>query len=185
MATSNPVEYEGTYPLPEAQLDRFLVRLAVGYPRPRRRRPTCCCRRLARRREETAVAAVVDPRPCCAMQAGVEQVAVDPDVVRYCVALAAATRAHPAVEVGASPRGSLALLLVARALAVLAGRDFVTPEDVKDVAVAALAHRITLNPADLGQRAGRRRRRRDPARPACPARPRRRARGDRDGPTVS
>jgi MoxR-like ATPase len=80
------------------------------------------------------------------MQAGVEQVTVDPDVVAYCVALAAATRTHPSVEVGASPRGSLALLLVSRARAVLAGRDFVTPEDVKEVAVPALAHRITLNP---------------------------------------
>ena len=80
------------------------------------------------------------------MQAGVETVTVDPDIVDYCVALAAGTRSHPAVEVGASPRGSLALLLVSRARAVLAGRDFVLPEDVKTVAVSALAHRITLNP---------------------------------------
>ena len=94
----------------------------------------------------TPEARVVDPATVLAMQAGVEQVAVDPDVVRYCVALASATRSHPSVEVGASPRGSLALLLVARARAVLGGRDFVTPEDVKQVAVAALAHRITLNP---------------------------------------
>jgi MoxR-like ATPase len=145
MATSNPVEYEGTYPLPEAQLDRFLVRLAVGYPSTDGE-VEVLGRRLARQREETSVRAVVDPPTVLAMQAGVEQVAVDPDVVRYCVALAAATRRHPSVEVGASPRGSLALLLVARARAVLDGRDFVTPEDVKQVAVPALAHRITLNP---------------------------------------
>jgi MoxR-like ATPase len=141
MATSNPVEYEGTYPLPEAQLDRFLVRLAVGYPDAPGEADV-----LTRRLEETTVRAVVDPPTVLRMQAGVEQVAVDPDVVRYCVALAAATRSHPSVEVGASPRGSLALLLVSRARAVLAGRDFVTPEDVKEVAVSALAHRITLNP---------------------------------------
>jgi MoxR-like ATPase len=145
MATSNPVEYEGTYPLPEAQLDRFLVRLAVGYPDPPGEADVLT-RRLARRREETTVRAVVDPPTVLRMQAGVEQVAVDPDIVRYCVALAASTRSHPSVEVGASPRGSLALLLVSRARAVLAGRDFVTPEDVKEVAVSALAHRITLNP---------------------------------------
>jgi MoxR-like ATPase len=145
MATSNPVEYEGTYPLPEAQLDRFLVRLAVGYP-DAPGEADVLTRRLARRREETAVRAVVDPPTVLQMQAGIEQVAVDPDVVAYCVALASATRSHPAVEVGASPRGSLALLLVSRARAVLAGRDFVTPEDVKAVAVSALAHRITLNP---------------------------------------
>jgi MoxR-like ATPase len=145
MATSNPVEYEGTYPLPEAQLDRFLVRLAVGYP-DAPGEADVLTRRLARRREETVVQAVVDPSTVLQMQAGVEQVAVDPDVVAYCVALASATRSHPSVEVGASPRGSLALLLVSRARAVLAGRDFVTPEDVKEVAVSALAHRITLNP---------------------------------------
>ncbi|MFL6027058.1 MAG: AAA family ATPase [Friedmanniella sp.] len=145
MATSNPVEYEGTYPLPEAQLDRFLVRLAVGYP-DAPGEADVLTRRLARRREETSVRAVVDPVTVLRMQAGVEQVEVDPDVVAYCVALASATRQHPSVEVGASPRGSLALLLVSRARAVLAGRDFVTPEDVKEVAVSALAHRITLNP---------------------------------------
>jgi MoxR-like ATPase len=139
------VEYEGTYPLPEAQLDRFLVRLAVGYP-DATGEADVLTRRLARQREETTVRAVVDPPTVLRMQAGVEQVAVDPDIVRYCVALAAATRSHPSVEVGASPRGSLALLLVSRARAVLAGRDFVTPEDVKEVAVSALAHRITLNP---------------------------------------
>jgi MoxR-like ATPase len=145
LATANPVEYEGTYPLPEAQLDRFLLRLDVGYP-DRAGETEVLRRRLARRREETTVAPVVDARRLLALQAGVEQVDVDEDVAAYCVDLAAATRRHRAVEVGASPRGSLALLLVARALAVLDGRDAVLPEDVKAVAVPALAHRLTLRP---------------------------------------
>ncbi|UFU03963.1 MoxR family ATPase [Ruania suaedae] len=146
LATSNPVEYEGTYPLPEAQLDRFMVRLAVGHlPAPDE--ADVLTRRLARRTERADVAQVAASDTVLAMQAGVEAVDVDPDVVRYCVDLAAATRSHPAVEVGASPRGSQALVLVARALAVLDGREFVTPEDVKAVAVAALAHRLTLTPA--------------------------------------
>jgi MoxR-like ATPase len=145
LATSNPVEYEGTYPLPEAQLDRFMVRLAVGYP-DRTQETEVLTRRLARRQEATTVAQVVDPTTVRAMQAGTEQVAVDPDVVRYCVDLTAATRGHQALEVGASPRGSQNLVLLARAIAVLDGRDYVLPEDVKRVAVPVLAHRITLTP---------------------------------------
>jgi len=145
MATSNPVEYEGTYPLPEAQLDRFMVRLAVGYPE-REAEVDVLARRLARRAEEVTVDTIVDPATLLAMQAGVERVEVDTDILRYCVDLADATRRHPAVEVGASPRGSQALVLVARGVAVLEGRDYVTPEDVKSIAVAALAHRLTLNP---------------------------------------
>lgn len=145
MATSNPVEYEGTYPLPEAQLDRFMVRLAVGYPE-REAETDVLSRRLDRRTEDARVGAVVDPATVLAMQAGVEAVPVDRDVLRYCVDVAAATRRHPAVEVGASPRGSQSLVLVARALAVLSGRDYVTPEDVKEIAVSALAHRLTLTP---------------------------------------
>ena len=145
VATSNPVEYEGTYPLPEAQLDRFMVRLAVGYPE-RDAEVDVLARRLARRQEAASVRQVVDVATLLAMQAGVEAVQVDPDVLGYCVDLAAATRAHRAVEVGASPRGSQALVLVARALAVLDGRDHVTPEDVKEVAAPALAHRLSLTP---------------------------------------
>ncbi|MBC7291698.1 MAG: MoxR family ATPase [Actinotalea sp.] len=146
MATSNPVEYEGTYPLPEAQLDRFMVRIAVGYP-DADAEVDVLQRRLDRRREEATVRQVVDVAMLRAMQAGVEEVRIDPDVVRYCVDLAAATRRHDAVEVGASPRGSQALLLVARALAIIEARRFVAPEDVKAVAVPALAHRLTLTPA--------------------------------------
>lgn len=145
MATSNPVEYEGTYPLPEAQLDRFMVRLAVGYP-DREQEREVLLRRVARRTEAAPVSRVVDAATVLAMQAGVEATAVDPDVAAYCVDLAAATRGHRALEVGASPRGSQNLLLLARAVAVLDGRDFVLPEDVKRVAVPVLAHRITLTP---------------------------------------
>ncbi|WP_436493718.1 AAA family ATPase [Actinokineospora sp. HUAS TT18] len=143
IATANPIEYEGTYPLPEAQLDRFLLRLDVGYPPPEEE-VEVLRRRLARRTEDAEVTQVVDAAAVLELQAAVELVDVDDDVLRYCVDLARATRAHPAVDVGASPRGSQALLLVARALAVIAGRDYVLPEDVKECAVAALAHRLTL-----------------------------------------
>jgi MoxR-like ATPase len=143
LAPANPIEYEGTYPLPEAQLDRFLLRLDVGYP-PVDEEIEVLRRRLARRREEITLDAVIDADRLRALQHGVERVDVHRDVLRYCVELAAATRTHRAVEVGASPRGSQALLLVSRALAVLDGRDFVLPEDVKECAVAALAHRLTL-----------------------------------------
>jgi len=145
MATSNPVEYEGTYPLPEAQLDRFMVRIAVGYPE-RDGEVDVLQRRISRRREEATVGRIVDPRTLLAMQAGVEAVDVNKDIMRYCVDLAGATRSHQAIEVGASPRGSLTLMLVSRAAAVLAGRDYVIPEDIKEVAVSVLAHRLTLTP---------------------------------------
>ena len=145
LATANPVEYEGTYPLPEAQLDRFLLRVEFGYPGADEEWEVLR-RRLDRGREEVTVRQVVDAAGLLGIQQAVESVTVDPDVGRYCVALAAATRAHHHTLVGSSPRGGLALLLVARAHAVIAGRDFVTPEDVKAVAVPALAHRITIRP---------------------------------------
>jgi MoxR-like ATPase len=145
LATANPIEYEGTYPLPEAQLDRFLLRVSFGYPEPEEEW-LVLRRRMARRREEALLEPVVDAATLLAMQAAVEEIAVEDSVGRYIVALAGATRAHASVLVGASPRGSLALLLLARARAALAGRDFVIPEDVKQVAVPALAHRITLRP---------------------------------------
>ncbi|SES11567.1 AAA family ATPase [Actinokineospora terrae] len=145
LATANPVEYEGTYPLPEAQLDRFLLRVDIGYP-PADDEVEVLRRRLARRREETTVTPVVDADELATLQSAVEQVDVDPDILRYCVDLARATRTHPNVEVGASPRGSQALLLVSRALALIDGRDYVLPEDVKSCATPALAHRLTLRP---------------------------------------
>ena len=145
LATSNPVEYEGTYPLPEAQLDRFLLRLDIGYP-PADEEAEVLRRRLARQREETVLAPVIDATRLADLQAALERVTVDDDVLRYCVDLAGATRTHRSVEIGASPRGSQALLLVGRAIAVLDGREYVLPEDVKECAVAALAHRLTLRP---------------------------------------
>src|SRR5690606_38210079 len=128
LATANPIEYDGTYPLPEAQLDRFLLRLQFGYPGPDEE-TAVLRRRIDRRRDEVSVPAVIDAPVLRRLQAAVETVDVAPDVARYCVDLVTATREHRSVEVGASPRGSLALMLVARALAVLAGRSFVLPED--------------------------------------------------------
>ncbi len=145
LATANPVEYEGTYPLPEAQLDRFLVRVAFGYPTADEEWDVLA-RRIGRRQEAQTVAAVTDADGLRALQRACEQVHVDDSVGRYCVELATATRRHRQVLVGASPRGSLALLLSARGYALIEGRDFVVPEDVKAVAVAALAHRVTVRP---------------------------------------
>ncbi|MGW4295199.1 AAA family ATPase [Micromonospora chersina] len=145
LATANPIEYEGTYPLPEAQLDRFLLRVSFGYPN-HDEEWEVLQRRIARRREEAEIKAVVDAATLRAMQAALEDVVVEDSIGRYIVALTAATREHPSALVGASPRGSLALLLLSRVRAVLANRDYVVPEDVKAVAVPALAHRITLRP---------------------------------------
>jgi MoxR-like ATPase len=145
MATQNPIEYEGTYPLPEAQLDRFLVRLAVGYPEPEDEREVLT-RRLDRGGDAMELAAVVDRAGLLAMQAGLEAVHVAPTMVGYIVDLARSTRSSPSVQIGASPRGALALLKLARARAALQGRDFVTPDDVKRLAGPALAHRLVLRP---------------------------------------
>jgi MoxR-like ATPase len=145
VATQNPIEFEGTYPLPEAQLDRFLLRLSVGYPSAEAEW-RMLERRLERTADEVELAQVATPADVLAMQRAVEEVHVAESVGRYIVELVAATRASPRVQVGASPRGTLALLKVARARAALAGRDFVTPEDVKAVAVSALAHRLILRP---------------------------------------
>lgn len=145
IATANPIEYEGTYPLPEAQLDRFLMRISFGYPN-REEEWDVLHRRMVRRQESITLDPVTDAEGVLAMQRAVEAVTVEESVGRYCVDLAAATRSRAQVLVGASPRGALALLLVARAYAVVQHRDYVTPEDVKAVAVPALAHRITLRP---------------------------------------
>ncbi len=145
LATANPVEYEGTYPLPEAQLDRFLLRVSFGYPTADEEWDVLE-RRMRRRQEEQDVGVETDANAVLAMQQACEAVTVDETVGRYCVELVAATRRHRHVLVGASPRGSLALLLAARAYAVISGRDFVVPEDVKAVGEAALAHRVTVRP---------------------------------------
>ena len=145
LATANPVEYEGTYPLPEAQLDRFLMRVSFGYPTSDQEWEVLQ-RRIARRQEEQTLNPITDAAGLLAMQTAIESVVVDPTIGHYCVALSAATRSHPHVLLGASPRGALALMLTARSYAVLAHRDYVTPEDVKAVAPAVLSHRITVKP---------------------------------------
>jgi MoxR-like ATPase len=145
LATQNPIEYEGTYPLPEAQLDRFLLRMAVGYPA-RADEWQVLADRAERRVDEIQLTPVVDRATLLEMQAAIEHVYVSEPVGLYMVDVVAATRNAPSIQVGASPRGSLALLKLSRCRAALDGRDFVTPEDVKSVAVPALAHRLTLRP---------------------------------------
>jgi MoxR-like ATPase len=145
LATQNPIEYEGTYPLPEAQLDRFLIRTGIGYPE-RADELELLSRRLERGEDEVALRPVVDAPGLVAMQRALETVHVSESIEGYIVDLVTATRTSPRLAVGASPRGSLALLKLARAKAALAGRDFVVPEDVKSVAGPALAHRLTLRP---------------------------------------
>ena len=145
LATANPVEYEGTYPLPEAQLDRFIMRVSFGYPSVDEEWQILA-NRMERQQEEQTLDAVVTPSELLAMQAAVERVVVDESVGRYCVALTAATRTHSDVLMGASPRGALGLLLCSRAYAIIDGRDYVTPEDVKAVAKPVLAHRVTVKP---------------------------------------
>ena len=145
LATQNPLEYEGTYPLPEAQLDRFLVRASIGYPS-REHEIEMLGRRLERGEDEVEIAPVVDAPTLVEMQRSLEQVHVSDAIEGYIVDVVAATRTSRRLAVGASPRGSLALLKLSRARAALAGRDFVVPEDVKAIAVPALAHRLTLRP---------------------------------------
>jgi MoxR-like ATPase len=145
MATQNPIEMEGTYPLPEAQLDRFAIRLELRYLS-QRDETSMLRRRLERGSAEPTVNPVVDARDLLAMRESVEQVTVHEDVLHYVVSLATATRHHPQVAVGASPRAELDLVQLARARALLLGRDYVIPEDVKALAIPAVAHRITLRP---------------------------------------
>jgi MoxR-like ATPase len=145
IATQNPIEYEGTYPLPEAQLDRFLLRLGVGYPG-RDDEWQLLERRLDRAADEIQLDRVVDRAGLIELQAAIEGIHVSEAVGYYIVDVVAATRTSVRVQVGASPRGTLALLKASRGRAALEGRDFVTPEDVKAVAVPALGHRLMLRP---------------------------------------
>jgi MoxR-like ATPase len=145
LATQNPIEYEGTYPLPEAQLDRFLLRMSVGYPS-RDDEWGLLAARGERQRDDVDLEPVVDRATLLAMQAACEEVHVSEPVGLYMVDIVAATRNAQSIQVGASPRGSLALFKLSRCRAALLGRDYVTPDDVKVVAVPALAHRLTLRP---------------------------------------
>jgi len=145
LATQNPIEYEGTYPLPEAQLDRFMLRIGVGYPS-REHEWEMLERRIERAEDEVELYQVVNRESVLEMQRAIEQVHVDESLGYYIVDLTVATRSAAGVQVGASPRGSLALLKLARCRAALSGRDYATPDDVKEVAVPALAHRLALRP---------------------------------------
>ena len=153
IATQNPIEYEGTYPLPEAQLDRFMLRTPIGYPTASEEWQILQ-RRLERREDEVKLTEIVDRDRLLEMQAAVEQVHVSDPIGNYIVAIVEASRAHGDVQVGASPRGALAVMKLARGRALLSGRDFVTPDDVKSVAVPALAHRLTLRPELWVRRVG-------------------------------
>jgi MoxR-like ATPase len=143
LATQNPIEYEGTYPLPEAQIDRFLIRTSVGYPTPEEEMEILR-RRRARGKDEVDVRRVCTPEKVLEMQKFVEGMHVQGVIEEYIVNIISATRRHTQVEVGASPRGSLALMRLSSARAALKGRDFVLPDDVKEVTVPALAHRLIL-----------------------------------------
>ncbi|TLZ58540.1 MAG: MoxR family ATPase [Methanobacteriota archaeon] len=145
IATQNPIEYEGTYPLPEAQIDRFLMRIGIGYPT-REQEREILIRRIHRKQDDVPVARVSSPEQVVGMQRAIEEVHVDEALESYIVEIVSRTRTHPQVDVGASPRGSLALLKLARARAALRERDFVVPDDVKEVAVEGLAHRLILKP---------------------------------------
>ncbi len=145
IATQNPIEYEGTFPLPEAQLDRFLVKLAVGYPTVDEEREILR-RRRERRQDAFTLNPVIDAQGVLAMRAAIEDVYVQEDIERYIVELVNHTRTHRQVVVGASPRGSLALLKLTRAWAAMQGRDYVLPDDIKSFIIPALHHRLVLEP---------------------------------------
>jgi MoxR-like ATPase len=145
LATQNPLELEGTYPLPEAQVDRFLMRVAVGYPTVEEER-TILRKRRQRKEDVVNVPVVLNGAQFREMQRSVEEVEMDPAIENYAVGLVGATRTDPRAEVGASPRGSLALLKLSRARALLEGRDYVVPDDMKTIAQPALAHRVVVRP---------------------------------------
>jgi len=145
MATQNPIEYEGTFPLPEAQLDRFIMKLSVGYPAHDEEKEILK-RRRERREDEVRLSSITDADELLAMRKTLEAVYIDPDIEEYIVSLVGATRDDPHVAVGASPRGSLALMKLSRAKAALEGRDYVIPDDIKAVAKPALIHRLILEP---------------------------------------
>ncbi len=151
IATQNPIEYEGTFPLPEAQMDRFMLRLRVGYPNPQEELEILE-RRRQRRQDHTDLKAVIDDAIFVEMKKRVEVVQVQPDVERYIIDLVSMTRNHRSVTIGASPRGSLALMKISRAWAALQGRDFVVPDDVKLFAVDALSHRLMIEPSLWGSK---------------------------------
>ncbi|MCK4613830.1 MAG: MoxR family ATPase [Thermoplasmata archaeon] len=144
-ATQNPIEYEGTYPLPEAQLDRFIMKLSVGYPDEEVERQILI-NRYQRKEDDVPVETVTDTRTVVEMQKAMEEVYVDTRIIQYIVAIVQMTRQDPRVQVGSSPRGSQAIFKLSRGVAVLSGRNYVTPDDIKHVVIPALKHRLILKP---------------------------------------
>ena len=152
LATQNPIEYEGTYPLPEAQIDRFMLKLSTGYPRSLGEERLIVKRRIEWKKDDPTrdLKPVISADKFSALQTAVENgIYIDDVVIKYISEIVRSTREHPQVEVGSSPRGSLALLKASRALALVEGRDFVTPDDIKTLAVDALAHRLILKVEDV------------------------------------
>ncbi len=145
IATQNPIEYEGTFPLPEAQIDRFIIKLSVGYPLPDEENEILR-RRAERKQDRVNLNAVISPETLVAMRKTAEEVYIDSDVRGYIVNLAVESRKHPRVVVGASPRGSIALMKLAKAWAAISGRNYIVPDDVKKFSQPALAHRIIIDP---------------------------------------
>jgi len=144
-ATQNPIEYEGTYPLPEAQLDRFIMKLSIGYPDEDVERQILI-NRYNRKEDDVPVETITDPQTVVAMQRAMEDVYVDPRIIQYIVSIVQMTRQDPRVQVGSSPRGSQAIFKLSRGVAVLSGRNYVIPDDVKHVVIPALKHRLILKP---------------------------------------
>lgn len=155
LATQNPIEYEGTYPLPEAQIDRFMMKLSTGYPRTLDEEKLIVERRIEWKKDDPTrdLKPVISTEEFSFLQRVVENdVYIDEVVIKYIAEIVRKTREHPQVEVGSSPRGSLALLKASRAMALVGGRDFVTPDDIKTLAIDALAHRLILNVEDVMKR---------------------------------
>ncbi len=155
LATQNPIEYEGTYPLPEAQIDRFMMKLSTGYPRTLDEEKLIVKRRIKWKKDDPTrdLKPVISAEEFNSLQRAVENdVYIDEVVIKYIAEIVRKTREHPQVEVGSSPRGSLALLKASRAMALIGGRDFVTPDDIKALAIDALAHRLILKVEDVMKR---------------------------------
>jgi len=151
IATQNPIEYEGTFPLPEAQLDRFIIRLSVGYPGLEEEQEMLA-RRSDRKKDAVQLSQIVNPATFLAMREVIENIYVDADIQQYIVQLVERTRHHQNVELGVSPRGSLALLKLSKAWAAINGRNFVIPDDVKNLTADALGHRLILDPGLWGSK---------------------------------
>ena len=146
IATQNPIEYEGTFPLPEAQLDRFAIKLSIGYPAAEEENEILK-RRVNRKKDQTILTNIINPEVLILMRETIEDVYIDPDIINYMVQIVTNSRRYPKVAVGSSPRGSIALLKLSRSWAAIHGRDYVIPDDVKKFTEPALSHRVIVDPS--------------------------------------